>query len=178
MTSKIDSFPNVKFKTLLTYLPVKECTQVGLVKDITGSPRPKTFCLYVTHVLRSQEFLFQLHCTLLLHVCKVSWGWHFPHGWEPHRTCPLYHGPLFHASQLWFIGTSMCAITILLKTLQQKAKDPKLWKQGPPCNLYEKTSLHFPLWKWNSHLLWFWDEKLLWRSKQALSTSPPHTVRL
>lgn len=32
------SFPNVKFKTPLTYPPVKDCTQVGLFKDITGSP--------------------------------------------------------------------------------------------------------------------------------------------
>lgn len=63
MTSKTDvNVSNVKFKTLSTHLPVKECTQVGLFKDITGSLQPKTYCLYVT--IPAQEPRFTVPTTL------------------------------------------------------------------------------------------------------------------
>lgn len=81
MTSKTDvNVSNVKFKTLSTHLPVKECTQVGLFKDIAGSLQAKTYCLYVT--TPSQEPRVTVPTTLSP-APSFHGGWHFPHGWPP-----------------------------------------------------------------------------------------------
>lgn len=129
------------------------------ISQVAFSQRPTVYMS--PYLRRSQGSLFQLHCPLLLRVCKVSWGVAFPTWLGTPVDLALYtKRALFHASQLWFIGAGMCVIS----TLQPTAKDPKSWKQCPPSNPHQAASPTFLFGTETQRLLCCWDKKILQRA--------------